>query len=135
MRGFFDARRAMQLLSLVLAAAAAAYLLAVATYSGTATTEDGETAEVAATLVDINGRWVIAILLAPVLLIGTHALWQGRGRTVAILVCTLPVLLFSLAGMLTVGIFFMPAVIASGLSLVVPAHATNGARPVAPHAA
>ena len=119
MRGFLDARRAVQLVALALAVAAAAYLLGFRQTVETAT--DAGTATTPATLVDVNGRWVVWLLLAPVLLVAIHALWPGHRRTVAIAACTVLLFAFCVAGALTVGLFFMPALLVGGLALLVPA--------------
>ncbi len=121
MRGFLDARRAVQLAALALAVAAAAYLATYRAYSGGPS---------AVTLVDVNGRWVVWLLLAPVLLVATHALWPGRGRTVAIAACTALLFAFCVAGALTVGLFFMPALLVGGLAILVPARTAGRPRAV-----
>ncbi|OJV82206.1 MAG: hypothetical protein BGO37_04240 [Cellulomonas sp. 73-92] len=126
MRGFLDARRVVQLAALALAAAAAAYLLS--DRASGATTSDAGSAAPAATLVDVEGRWVIWLLLTPVLLVATHALWRGRGRTAAIVAGTTLLFLLCVAGALTIGIFFMPAALVSGLALLVPARTTSSRR-------
>ena len=122
MRGFLDARRVVQLAALALSVAAAAYLLGDRPAAGAGS------ATPAATLVDIEGRWVIWLLLTPVLLVGAHALWRGRGRTAAIVAGTALLFLLCVAGALTIGIFFMPAALVSGLALLVPARTTSGRR-------
>lgn len=121
MRGFLDTRRFVQLAALVLAGAAATYLGTYRTYSGGPS---------ATTLVDVNGRWVVWLLLAPVLLVAIHALWPGRGRTVAIAVCTVLLFAFCVAGALTVGLFFMPALLVGGLAVLVPARTAGRPRAV-----
>ena len=117
MRGFVDARRLVQLAALALAVAAAAFLLGYPTSSGGGA--GGATSS--ASLVDVNGPWVLWLLAAPVVLVATHAVWPHRGRTVAIVACTVLLWLLCLAGLLTIGVFFLPAVLVSGLALLVPA--------------
>ena len=117
MRGFVDARRLVQLAALALATAATAFLLGYPAYSGAGSAGVASTAN----LVDVNGPWVLWLLAAPVVLVATHALWPRRGRTVAIVACTVPHWLLCLAGLLTIGLFFLPAVLVSGVALLVPA--------------
>lgn len=132
-RGFLDRRRVVQLVALLLAVAAAVLLLAVPLYSGEATTvsSDGTvtTTRTAATLTEVNGGWIAGLVLVPVVLIAVHALWVGRGRTAAIVACTAPVALLSLVGILTIGVFLLPAVILSGVALLVPARAATPRAP------
>ena len=117
MRGFVDARRLVQLAALALAVAAAAFLLGYPAYGGGGPAGAAPTAS----LVDVNGPWVLWLLAAPVVLVATHALWPHRGRTVAIVACTVPLWLLCLAGLLSIGLFFLPAVLVSGVALLVPA--------------
>lgn len=138
-RGFLDGRRAVQLVALLLAVAAAAYLLGVPAYGhvSTAVSSDGGTVTRygSASLVEVNGGWVVGLLLGPVALVAAHALWRGRHRTAAIVACTALLLGFCVAGMLSVGLFFLPAAIASGLSLLAPARPAAPAHPRTPHPA
>lgn len=132
-RGFLDKRRVVQLVALLLASGSAILLLAAPLYSGetTAVSSDGTTTatRTAATLAEVNGGWVIGLVLVPVALVAVHALWAGRGRTAAIVACTAPVALLGLVGILTIGVFFLPAVIVSGVSLLVPARPATSRAP------
>lgn len=116
-RDFLDARRLVQLAALALAVAAAAFLLGYPTYSGRGAAGDAPTAS----LVEVNGRGVLWLLAAPVVLVATPALWPHRGRTAAIVACTVLLWLLCLAGLLSIGLFFLPAALVSGVALLVPA--------------
>ncbi len=135
-RDFVDARRVVQVVALLLAAVAAAFLLGAPLYSGTSTSvtsdDTSTTTPMRATLVEVNGGWVIALLVAPVVLVAIHALWVGRGRTAAIVACTAPVAVLCVLGILTIGVFFLPAVILSGVALLVPAREPASPAPPEP---
>lgn len=120
-RDLVDPRRVAQVASLLLAAVAAAFLLGAPMYTGDSVSSDGTTTPTSSTLAEVNGRWVAALVLAPAVLIAVHTLWVGRGRRAAIVVCTAPVAVLCLLGILTIGVFYLPAVILSGVSLLLPA--------------
>jgi hypothetical protein len=115
-RDFVDPRRVVQLAALALAVAAAAYLVGYPTYGRSASAGTSS-----ATLVGADGPWVLWLLLAPVVLVAIHALWPRGRRTVAIVACTIPLYVLCVAGALTIGIFFVPAALVSGLALLAPA--------------
>jgi hypothetical protein len=125
--GFVDPRRVVQLAALALAVAAAAYLVGYPTYGRSASASSSST-----TLVDADGTWVLWLLLAPVVLVAIHALWPRGRRTVAIVACTVPLYLLCVAGALTIGIFFVPAALVSGLALLAPARPTTRTRTASP---
>jgi hypothetical protein len=108
---FFDARRVVQLVALLLAVAAAAVLIGVPMNSGSTTQ----------TLLRAEGPHVLPVLLLPVALTLVPATWLGRGRTAAAVACAVLLVLVCLAGLLTVGVFYLPAAIVSGVAFTVPA--------------
>lgn len=112
MRDLFDARRAVQLVALVLAVAATTLFVAVPRDTGSATQ----------TLLQAEGARVLPLLLLPLVLTVVPLVWAGRGRTAASVTCTVALVLVCLAGLLTVGPFYLPAGIVGGIALAVPAH-------------
>lgn len=132
-RSALDGRRVVQLVALLLAVAASSFLALVPVYSGaaTSTSSDGTvtTTQQTATLLEVNGPGALAVLLVPVLLTAVPALWFGRGRTPAAVVGTALLALGCVAGLLTVGVFYLPALVAAGLAF---AARTRSARPEKP---
>ena len=93
----------------------------------------GEAATVTATLVEANGLWVIWLLLVPVLLSGIALLAigitdAGQTRRKALLWMTALVLLaFCAVGIFSIGLFYLPVV----LALLCAAIANSLANPLA----
>ena len=122
---FFDARRAVQLVAVLLAAAAAAVFVGVPMDTGSTNQ----------TLLQAEGPHVLPVLLLPVALTLVPLLWLGRGRTAASVTCSALLVLVCLVGMLTVGVFYLPAAIVSGIALAVPAPRASPTSTAAPHPA
>ena len=103
-------------LALLLSVAATFYLLDAPLYQGTETscTESGcETIETTKTLVEANGRWVVNLLIgvtlvsgAPLFVLVFRRLTLQRWIT---WISALLLLVFSVAGALTIGMAFMPS--------------------------
>ena len=85
----------------------------------------GESIRVTATLIDVNGLYVLPLLLAPVLLTALAALvaiviHAGLVRRGALILASAVLLLgFCAVGIFTIGMFFLPAAIAVGFSGVI----------------
>lgn len=122
---FFDARRAVQLVALLLSAAAAAIFVGVPMDTGSANQ----------TLLQAEGPHTLPVLLLPVALTLVPLLWLGRGRTAAAVTCSILLVLVCLAGLLTVGFFYLPAAIVSGIALAVPARRASPTSTAASHPA
>jgi hypothetical protein len=138
-RGFLDARRVVQLVALLLAIAAAVFLVFAPTGTGVTSSVDADgtvtTTEHAVTLLDVNGGGVLGVLLAPVVFTLVPALWVGRGRTVAAIAGTVLLGLLCVAGMMTIGVFYLPAALAAALAFVAktrPAAAVGSTMPPPP---
>lgn len=66
------------------------------------------------TLVEMNGTWVINQLVAAILVSGVPffvALWWSAMQRLVTWICTLLLLAYSIAGSMTVGLFFMPGAV------------------------
>ena len=104
-------------LALLSAAAATISLLNVPYYNVTETvqTESGyDSVQVTKTLVSVNGRRVVYLLIMVSLASGVPfivALMKASLQRMVTLIFALLLLVFSIAGSFTIGLFFMPSVI------------------------
>jgi hypothetical protein len=103
--------------SLGLAVAAAIFLLIVPAYSGF-----NGTRATHATLMDVNGQWVIIPVMFPVVVALMPLLFPGR---VVRIITTIIIGGFSLIASFTIGLFYLPAA-------VVMLMATSATRPANP---
>jgi hypothetical protein len=97
--------------------AATVYLLTAPLYQHvtTAITENGEeTVQSTATLVEVNGTWVVFALIGVTLVSGLPllaALRRSASQRLVTWACTLLLLAYSIAGSFTIGLFFMPGAV------------------------
>ncbi|ROR93505.1 hypothetical protein EDD28_2921 [Salana multivorans] len=100
--------------------------LALPVYSGETTSSDGGTVSTRATLVEVNGTGVLGIVLAPLLAsVLVAAMVWGRRRWPALgtlaWVATVALGLLALAGIMSVGVFLLPVVLALAVAILLSA--------------
>ena len=86
-----------------------------------------EVARYSASLTEINGYWVLLPLSAPVLVTGLALLslltWKGKGgragNTLILGGLAVVLLIFSVLGLLSIGLFYLPAAIASIMTAII----------------
>ncbi len=112
---YLSAKRAVQLVALVLAVAAASALAVLPTYIEMSVTSDGAQSVRGATLVEANGLWAAFLLAVPVVVAALPLL--ARGRAWQPLSIASVVLLFGcvIVGFLSIGWYFLPAAIAAAV--------------------
>ena len=99
--------------ALLLALAAYVYLIAAPLYTTGASTSSGPPSLGSATLLDVNGLKVLAILAVPVLAAALPFLpLVHRARKIATVTAATIAALFVLLGAMTVGSFFLPTALA-----------------------
>jgi hypothetical protein len=117
-------KRLLQWLTLVLTVAASMLLAFLPVYSGATSDSNGTSTETSATLVQVNGPSVMVLLAIPIAisllpLFARGRAWQPLSITAAILLGFAAFL-----GILSIGIFFVPAMIVEVAAAFLPTHAT-----------
>lgn len=104
-----------QIAALVLAVIASLLLLVVPAFGGTSVTEssDGTQVERTVTLLESEGSGVLLPLGIPVLLMLLPLYPRGGARRWISLVCTILFGAFSLLALLSIGVFYLPALVCS----------------------
>ena len=124
-------KRLLQWLTLVLTVAASMLLAFLPVYSGATSDSNGTSTETSATLVQENGPSVLVVLAIPILisllpLFARGRAWQPLSITAAILLGFAVFL-----GILTIGIFFVPAMVVEIAAASLPTRATRRKAPSA----
>lgn len=116
----FNGKRAVQILALVLAVAGlvTAGLLPLAT--SVTETSDGVREVTRETLLAQNGPGILAILAVPVILTLVPVLLRGRAWFRGSIVCGVLLALGIGPAMMSVGFFFVPALLAAGVGMILP---------------
>lgn len=117
-------KRLLQWLTLVLTIAASMFLAFQPVYAGVASDSNGTSTETSATLVQVNGPSVLVLLAIPIAisllpLFARGRAWQPLSITAAILLG-----FWVFVGILSIGIFFVPAMIAEAAAACLPTRAT-----------
>jgi len=77
-----------------------------------------EERQLCATLVEMNGVDVLAVLALPVLLAGVGLATVHAGRRVILLTVTVALVAFCLLALASVGLYYAPAAVALGIAVV-----------------
>ena len=125
-----------QLVALVLSVAASLLLLVLPVYESSTTSSSGAEVSGTSTLLETQGPAVLVTLAVPILLTGVPLLVQGRARGAVSLVCTLLLGIGALLALLSIGVFYLPALVcsiaATTASLRPSASAPSGPAPSGP---
>jgi hypothetical protein len=102
-----------QLVALVLSVAASLLLLVLPVYESSTTSSSGAEMSGTSTLLETQGPGVMVTLAVPILLTAVPLLLQGRARGAVSLVCTLLLGIGTLLALLSIGVFYLPALVCS----------------------
>ncbi len=122
-------KRVFQLIAFALVVVADAVLLLVPTYSSAASSSSGDSSQATAattsvettqTMLQVVGPWLLVLLAVP-LAAALLPLWaRGRAWTVLSLVSASVLGVFVLLGALTIGMFFVPALVTAIVAACLP---------------
>lgn len=116
----WTAKRLLQWVALGLALAASVYLLVVPVYEGAVSDESGATLRTSETLLSVNGPWALVVLAVPPAIAALPLFARGRAwQPLSVVAC---VLLGAgvLVGILTIGVFFLPALVVEVVAACLP---------------
>ena len=102
-----------QLVALVLSVAGSLLLLVLPVYESSTTSSSGAEVRGTSTLLETQGPGVMVTLAVPILLTAVPLLLQGRARGAVSLVCTLLLGIGTLLALLSIGVFYQPALVCS----------------------
>lgn len=127
--GYWNSKRIVQLTALVLALLAyLALAFAVPVYSTYSTDSSGSGTSGDQTLVEANGIAVLFVMAIPVVLTAIPLIVRGRAWPTVSLVTGLLVVAFVLIASLSIGWFFVPAMIAAIVAVALPPRAGRSPR-------
>lgn len=119
------AKRVLQWIALGLAVAASAFLTFLPVYSGVTSDSNGTSTEARATLVQVNGPSVLILLAVPVVISLVPLLAHGRAWPLLSIVAAILLGIAVLLGILSIGVFFVPALIVEIIAACLPKRATS----------
>ena len=117
---YWNDKRLTQFAAFFLALGAAVFLAVYPTYSQTSESADGAGSTSGATMVEVNGYWVLALLAVPVLVAALPLLFRGPAWRTASFVSALLLVGCVIAGIASFGMFFVPAAVAAVVAVVRP---------------
>ncbi|MBN9150875.1 MAG: hypothetical protein J0H56_05580 [Micrococcales bacterium] len=106
---YFIAKRILQIVAFALVLIPAIVLLIVPVYNLASSDSTGDSSLVTATLLDVNGPGILILFSIPVIAAGVPLFVHGRTWTVLSIVAAAVLGLWVVAGLLTIGIYFIPA--------------------------
>ncbi|GAA1991744.1 hypothetical protein [Microbacterium pumilum] len=114
-------KRRVQIAALALAVLAAVVLLVVPTYESVTVSSDGGEISTSLTMLQAVGPWIFVVLLVPVLATAVPVFARGRAWSVLSMIGAIVLSGFVILSLLTIGMFFVPAAIASVVAACLPA--------------
>lgn len=116
-------KRLLQWLTLILTVAASVLLAFLPVYSGVTSDSNGTSTETSATLVQVNGSSVIVVLAIPIAISLLPLFARGRAWQPLSIIAAILLGFAVFLGMLSIGIFFVPAMIVEVAAACLPTHA------------
>ena len=122
-------KRLLQWIALVLGVAASALLAFLPVYSGVTSDSNGISIETSATLVQVNGPSVLILLAIPITISLVPLFTRGRAWQPLSIAAAILLGIVVFLGILSIGIFFMPAMIVEVIAACLPTRAASPAVP------
>lgn len=113
-------KRVAQVLALGFAVAAAATILVIPSYMVITTDSAGRDIASMHTVLEVGGPWFLAVLAIPIVITIVPLLVRGRAWQPVSIVATVLLGVFTLVALLTIGMYFLPALVASVVGAVLP---------------
>ncbi|SEB39434.1 hypothetical protein SAMN04489806_0393 [Paramicrobacterium humi] len=120
---YVNGKRIAQIIAVVLALAADAMILFGTRYTDVTSDSSGHESTVTRSFLEVNGPMILISLAVPVVVAALPLFFPHRGWQAASVASVVLLAIFVFLGALTIGVFFMPALIAAivGLAMRRPA--------------
>lgn len=118
-------KRVLQWIAFAFTVAASSLLSFLPVYSGVTSDSNGTSTETSATLVQVNGPSVLIPLAVPIAISLVPLLARGRAWQTLSIVATVLLGVAVFLGILSIGVFFLPALIVEIIAACLPAQAAS----------
>jgi len=121
-------KRSLQVGALVLVIAAAVIVLVAPSYSSVTSSSNGGEVITTKTALEVNGPWLLLLLLVPIAIAALPLFARGRAWVVLSIVSASLLWVFVILGSFTIGVLFAPAALLALVAacLPVPARVAAG---------
>ena len=120
-------KRWLQIGALVLVIVAAVIVLVAPSYSSVTSSSDRGEIVSTKTALEVNGPWLLLLLLAPIAIAATPLFARGRAWVVLSIVSASLLWVFVILGSFTIGVLFAPAALLALVAACLPVRARDTA--------
>lgn len=122
----FGAKRVAQLVALALVVAAILAILVIPSYESVTTDSSGHETVTVSNVLSVNGLGVLAVLAIPFAISAIPMLVRGRAWNTVSIVAAVLLGVFAAIAALSLGLFFVPALIAEIVAACIPSRPRRG---------